>query len=273
MQTYEFFKAEIDKGIALLTFSRPKVNAFSYAVYQEMASLAGDLEVNSAVKVVVFTAPSDARAWIGGADLNDFLTLDHDSRLKRYEVVNAATRGFANFSRPVIGAINSHAVGAGMTFAASQCDIRVVSEDAFFSMPQIDRGLTAGGGAYFTRINMPAGKVREIIFTGRRFPATELKDTGLCDYLLPRDQVVPKSLEIAELIAAKSFTALQAVKRCANAVQDMTFADAMKFTQEEAARLTAGPDSKEGIKAFLEKRDPAYLSGSGDPSGKSVSQS
>ena len=270
MQTYEFFKADIDKGIALVTFSRPKVNALSYDAYVEMAAIAQELEHDAAVKVVVFTAPADARAWIGGADLHDFLVLDHDSRLKRYEVVNAATRSFSNFSRPVIGAINGHAVGAGMTFAATQCDIRVVSEEAFFSMPQIDRGLTAGGGAYFTRINMPAGKVRELIFTGRRFTAHELKDTGLCDYLLPRDAVVTKALEIAELIAAKSFSALQAVKKCANAVQDMNFADAMKFTQAETARLTAGPDSKEGIKAFLEKREPGYASGSGEPSFKNT---
>jgi enoyl-CoA hydratase/carnithine racemase len=134
-------------------------------------------------------------------------------------------------------------------------------------------GLTAGGGAYFTRLNMPVGKVREIIFTGRRFYAHELRDTGLCDYILPRDQVLGKSLEIAEVIAGKSFAALQAVKRCANAVLDLSFADAMKLTQEQTAHLTAGPDSKEGIKAFLEKRDPTYADGSGKPAFKTVSAS
>lgn len=256
--SYEFFRIEVDKGIAVVTFSRPPVNALSYGAYRELAAVGEALENDERVKVVVFTAPPDARAWIGGADLNDFLDLDYDSRLKRYEVVNAATKRFSTLSRPVIGAINSHGVGAGMTFAAAQCDIRVVSDEAFFSMPQVDRGLTAGGGVYYTRLNMPAGKVREIIFTGRRFYATELKDTGFCDYLLPRAQVLPKAMEIAELIAGKSLAALKAIKLCANAVQDLSYEDAMKLTQEQTARLTAGADAKEGIRAFLEKRQPTY---------------
>lgn len=272
MQAYDFFKTEIDKGIALVTFSRPKVNALSYAAYEEMAAVAQELESNAQVKVIVFTAPRDARAWIGGADLNDFRELNYASRMKRYETVNAATRSFSAFSRPVIGAINSHAVGAGMSFAATQCDIRVVSDEAFFSMPQIDRGLTAGGGAYFNRVNMPMGKVREVIFTGRRFSALELKEVGFCDYVLPRGEVVEKSLEIATLIAGKSFAALQAVKQCANAVVDMSFADAMEYTQERTAQLTDDADSKEGINAFLERRDPRYAEDSGKPAFNAASR-
>lgn len=256
-QGFEFFRIEVDRHVALVTFDRPPVNAFSYAVYEEMLRLVEHIEAYEDTRVVVFTAPAGARAWIGGADLKDFLDLTYESRLKRYELVNRATDRFFHLSRPVIAAINSHAIGAGMTFA-SQCDIRVASEAAFFSMPEVDRGLTSGGGAPFFRLNMPVGKIREIILTGRRFLAHELQDTGFFNYILPPADVLPKAMEIAAIIAGKSLPALQATKLCANAIENLSFAEGRALSQEYSARLTSGLDAKEGIRAFLEKRAPGY---------------
>jgi enoyl-CoA hydratase/carnithine racemase len=240
-----------------VTFDRPPVNAFSYAVYEQMERLAERLDGDVAIRVVVFGAPPGARAWIGGADLNDFVALDYDSRIERYRLVNRATDRIFALTKPVIAAMDSHAVGAGMTFA-SICDIRVAAENVFCSMPEIDRGLTSGGGAPFLRLGMPSGKVRELIFTGRRFLAPELHACGFIDHLTPPGGALAKAMEIARVVATKSLPALQGTKFCANAVESMDYREGRALSQEYSARLTAGLDAKEGIRAFLERRNPSY---------------
>jgi enoyl-CoA hydratase/carnithine racemase len=184
----KFFKLETDhRGITVVTFDRPPVNACSFEVYPEIRAWSEMIQATDETRVVVLTAPPGARAWCGGADVNDFLPLDYDSRLERFELVHANLPSLYNLDRPVIAAINSHAVGVGLVMTTF-CDIRVASEEAFFACPEIDRGVLPGGGGFFTRIGMPQGKVREMTFTGRRFMAEELRNTGLLDYIVPKDQ-------------------------------------------------------------------------------------
>src|SRR6185369_16406854 len=125
-----------------------------------------------------------------------------------------------NIDRPMIAAINGHAVGVGLSMAA-MCCMRVASSKAMFAKPEIDRGVVASGGIQLTRLAMPAAKVREMIYTGRRFSAEELRDTGFFNYIVEPDQVLPKAMEIAAQIAKKSLPALKANKICNNAVEGM----------------------------------------------------
>ncbi len=253
----EFFKLETDdRGITIVTFERPPVNAFSYQVYHEIIELADTIQATDETRVVVFTGSPKCRAWIGGADLHDFLPLDYDSRLKRHELVSQALGRFYNIDRPVIAAMNSHAVGVGVGIA-SLCDIRIISNEAFISKPEIDRGVVSNA-RNLTRAGMPVGKAREIGYTARRFMAEELREFGYFNYIVPKDQVMPKSLEIAEIIAKKSLPALKAHKILNNKCESMSREEAAKLSHEAAARLTAGRDSKEGIRAFLEKREALY---------------
>jgi enoyl-CoA hydratase/carnithine racemase len=254
----KFFKLETDSdGITTVTFDRPPVNAVSFEVYAEIKALADKIESTDETRVMVLTSAPDARAWCGGADLNDFLPLDFDSRLARYRLVEDCLPRLYNIDRPVIAALNMHAIGVGFVMATF-CDIRVASEEAFFAVPEIDRGVMAGGGGFFTRLNLPMGKVRELVFTGRRFTAKELGNSGIFDYIVPKKDVMPKAMEIARIIAKKSLPALKFNKRCMNLAETMPWQSAYSMTVPISAHLTAGPDSKEGIKAFLEKREPKY---------------
>lgn len=171
--------------------------------------------------------------------------------------MNEANDAFYMLSRPVIVAIGSHAIGAGMTFAAI-CDVRVAASGVYFSMPEIDRGTASGGGAAFTRLNMPVGKMRELLFTGSRFKTEELADTGFFNYIVPKSEVLDRSLELARLMAGKSLGAIRATKICCNAVERMAALEGRAFAQEYSAQLTSSPDGQEGILAFLEKRVPNY---------------
>ena len=190
--TLKYFKMATDSdGITVVTFDRPPVNAMSFDVYPELKVLADIVESSNEIRVVVITAPPDARAWCGGADLNDFLPLGFESRLERYRLVEDCLPRLYNMNRPVIAALNMHAIGVGFVMATF-CDIRVASQEAFFAVPEIDRGVMAAGGSFFTRINMPAGKVREMVLTGRRFTAEELRETGVFNYVVPKAEVMPK---------------------------------------------------------------------------------
>jgi enoyl-CoA hydratase/carnithine racemase len=254
----KFFKMETDAdGITVVTFDRPPVNAMSFETYPELKVLADIIESTDETRVVVITSPPDARAWCGGADLNDFMPLGFDSRLERYRMVEDCLPRLYNLNRPVIAALNMHAVGVGFVMATF-CDIRVASEEAFFAVPEIDRGVMAGGGGFFTRINMPMGKVRELVLTGRRFTAEELRDTGIFNYIVPKKVVMPKAMEVARIIAKKSLPALKFNKSCMNLAETMPWQSAYSMTVPISAHMTSGPDSKEGIKSFLEKREPDY---------------
>jgi enoyl-CoA hydratase/carnithine racemase len=164
---------------------------------------------------------------------------------------------FFNIDRPMIAAINKHVVGVGLVIA-SFCDIRVASEKALFAAPEIDRGVVAAGGGFFMRLNMPQGLIREMIYTGRRFTAEEMRPSGFLNYIVPEDQVMTKSMEIAQLIAQKSLPALKANKIAINEGENLSWEEAYHRTNKASAELTAGKDSKEGIRAFLEKRKPVY---------------
>lgn len=254
----KFFSLETDAdGVTVVTFDRPPVNAMSFEVYPELKVLRDIIESDDETRVVVLTSPPHARAWCGGADLNDFLPLGFESRLERYRLVEDCLPHLFNLNRPVIAALNMHAIGVGFVMATF-CDIRIASQEAFFAVPEIDRGVMAAGGSFFTRINMPMGKVREMVLTGRRFTAEELRETGLFNYVVPKDEVIPKAMEVARIIAKKSLPALKFNKMTMNLAETMPWQSAYSMTVPISAHLTAGSDSKEGIRAFLEKREASY---------------
>ncbi|MGH7267237.1 MAG: enoyl-CoA hydratase/isomerase family protein [Candidatus Rokuibacteriota bacterium] len=254
----EFFRVETDpRGITTVTFDRPPVNAVSFDVYPEIRQVSEAIEASDDTRVVVLTAPPNNRAWCGGADVRDFLPLDYETRMERYRLINDCMPRFYNLNRPVVGAINGHAVGVGLVLA-SFCDIRVAWSDAFFACPEIDRGVLAGGGAFLSRIGVPPGIIREMMYTGARFTAERLRHSGMFNYVVPREQVLPKALEVAEVIAKKSLPALKANKLCTNATESLSWEDGYKLTQEYSGKLTVTRDAKEGIRAFLEKREPKY---------------
>lgn len=254
----KYFTVRISEtGVTEVVFDRPPVNSLSYDTYREIRELAKSICADDDSRAIILTAPAGTRAWCGGADLNDFIPLDYDTRMRRYELVNECMTAFYEIDRPVIAAINGPAVGVGIVLATF-CDIRIASEASFFASPEIDRGILAGGGAFYARVGTPQGIIRELIYTGRRFTAREMMDAGFLNYVLPEDEVLPKAREVASLIARKSLPALKANKSANNAVEGLPWREAYKYTNPISADLTTSSDAKEGIKAFLDGRPAHY---------------
>ncbi|MGE0502039.1 MAG: enoyl-CoA hydratase/isomerase family protein [Rhizobiaceae bacterium] len=247
-----------DDGVALVTFSRPPVNAVSLSVYGDIGRLVATIENDASVRVVVLTAPDSAKAWCGGADLNDFVGMDTAKRKERYRFINEQVPGFYRLDRPVIAAINGAAIGIGMVLAGL-CDMRVAAADASFACPEIDYGLVGGGAGLFSWLKLPEAKVREILFSGRKFTARELETTGFFNYVVPRAEVLSKSLELARQIASKSLPSIRARKIASVGLEGRTWMDAYLDAQALSAELVSSKDSGEGVSAFLNHRKPKFV--------------
>jgi enoyl-CoA hydratase/carnithine racemase len=247
-----------DEGIATVLFDRPPVNAVSIAVYEALRELRERIEPDDSIRVVVLTAPEDARAWCGGADLNDFVGMDPPRRKKRYARINALLPHLRELDRPTIAAINAHAVGIGVVLAAL-CDLRIAADDATFSCREIDYGLVPGEGGLLASLRMPQGLVREMLLTARRFSAEEMRLGGYLNAVVPRSEVAAKVQELAAMMASKSLPSLRATKRTQVAIEGMPWEEAYLLAQEASAELTGGADAAEGVNAFLEGRAPRLV--------------
>ncbi|AZQ68327.1 enoyl-CoA hydratase/isomerase family protein [Silicimonas algicola] len=252
------FRIDIRGGYAIVTIDRPPVNAFSRETYSELNEVISFIEATPAIRAMVLACADDARAWIGGGDLHEFLTLtSEEARRDRHAFIEVVTDRLYHLSRPTIAAVSMPAPGGGMVLA-SFCDIIIAAEETFFSMPEVDRGLTGGAGSYLNRLNLPVPIIREIILTGRKFSAAELKEHGFVNYVLPKDAVLPKAIELAEIIARKSAATITAIKRGANNIDKVGWDQGRTDAHQASEQLVTGPDYKEAINAFLEKREPKF---------------
>lgn len=247
------FSLEVrDDGVAIATFSRPPVNAVSLSVYEDIGRFADHVAADDSIRVIVITAPDDARAWCGGADLHEFKGMTAEKRKERYHFINEQLPRFHRIDRPMIAAIRSATVGVGVMLAG-MCDLRVASEGARFTCPEVDYGLIGGSAGLFATLRMPEAKVREMLYTGRAFTARELESTGFFNYVVPAAAVLPIALDLAAQIARKSMPTLRARKLASLTWEGSEWMDAYLEAQEISSTLVESPESGAAVLAALER--------------------
>lgn len=237
-------------GIAVVTFSRPPVNAVSLRVYQELGDLCDAVAADDTIKALVMTAPPDARAWCGGADLHDFKGITKEQRAERYAFINHQLPRFHALDRPTIAAIEKPAIGVGMVLS-SLFDFRVASQDALFALPEIDFGLMSGCAGRFVALRLPEPKLREMLYTGRKFTARELEPTGFFNYVTAPGGALPRALALAEELAAKDSAAMRARKRDSLSLEGTGWFEAYLAAQAASARMVENPASRAGVENAL----------------------
>lgn len=247
------FSLEVrEDGVGIATFSRPPVNAVSLSVYEDIGRLADHIGSDKTVGVLIITAPDDARAWCGGADLNEFKGMTAERRKERYRFINEQLPRFHRIDRPMIAAINGATIGVGVMLAG-MCDMRVASENARFACPEVDYGLVGGSAGMFATLGVPEAKIREMVYTGRAFTARELESTGFFNYVLPPAAVLPIALDLATQIASKSMPILRARKLALQAWEGSKWMDAYLEAQETSSFLVERPESGAAVLAALER--------------------
>lgn len=240
-------------GVAVATFSRPPVNAFSIAEYRALGDLIAHIEGDEAIRVLVLAAPDDARAWCGGADLHDFEGITKAARAERYAFINSVLPRFHALDRPTIAAINKAAIGLGMVLA-SLCDFRIAASSASFAVPEINFGLLSGGAGRFAALRLPEPKLREMLYTGARFTAASLESTGFFNYVVEASDVLPRAIALAEQLAAKDPAAMRARKRDTLELEGSAWLAAYERSQRASGDLVENDASRSGVRDALKSR-------------------
>jgi enoyl-CoA hydratase len=160
--------------------------------------------------------------------------------------------------QPVIVGINGYALGGGVEFACA-CDIRIATESSSFSQPEIDIGVIPGwGGTQRLSRIVGIGKAKELIYTGKRIDAREAESIGLVNHVVPDDKITEAVSTLAMTLAGKSKMALFNAKRSINMLYETFLDHGLRFELERWSELFGTQDQKEGMKAFLEGRQPEF---------------
>jgi 2-(1,2-epoxy-1,2-dihydrophenyl)acetyl-CoA isomerase len=243
-------------GVAWIRLNRPQaMNAVNGELRQALAAAVREAERDAGVRCVVLTG--SGRAFCAGADVKEFGAREGavDAIRDEYERILTALR---TMPKPTIAALNGVAAGIGASIAMA-CDIRYAVPEAALVEAFVKIGLTADGGAtWFLPRFLGTGRALELIFTGDPLSADEAERHGLYNKVLAPEELGPAVRALAERLAAGPARALAAAKRSVNFALNSTFEEALDFEFLLQGVQMQGRDFREGVQAFIEKRQPNF---------------
>ena len=248
----------VESHVATVMLNRPEQrNPLSGTMLRDLASTFSWCKQEPEVRVVVLTGAGD-RAFCAGADLSSFdvATTDIDRHRSRELFVELFTL-MAGLGKPIVGRINGHALAGGLGLACS-CDLLVSTDTATFGTPEINVGIWPMMIQAILARNLPRKALLEMEMLGDRWTATQLQGFGVINRVVPRDQLDSAVKEITDKLAKKSPLAMRLGRDSFYRQQDMEFAAALAYLHSQFTLITLTDDSKEGIKAFFEKREPDF---------------
>jgi enoyl-CoA hydratase len=241
-------------GVLLVTIDRPPVNALSLALFGKLRDLFMTMGDRPEVRCVVLTGAG--KMFSAGADVKELSERTTGGQLARSVVSRACFDAIRRCSVPVVGAVNGAALGAGLVIA-SCCDIVIASEEASFSLPEVNVGVM-GGTRHAARI-LPDKLVRYLALTGRKIDArTLLAHGGLID-VVASQALLPAAFDVADEIVRKSPAAVRLMKESINLTEDMPVTEGYRVEQLFTTLASSMEESKEAARAFVEKRDPRWV--------------
>jgi enoyl-CoA hydratase len=253
--TAGLIKSELRGAVGLITLNRPDaLNALNHPLMDELEAVLDKWKDDNGVRVVVISGSE--RSFAAGADIKEMDNLSaadwaKDKHLGRWDKVG-------KFPKPVIAAVSGFALGGGCELAMA-CDMIVASESAQFGQPEIAIGVIPGAGGT-VRLTKALGRAAamELCLTGRRMPAREALERGLVTAVYPVESYLGEALKLAEKIAAMPPLAAKAAKAAILNACEEGLDRALHFERQVFYTLFDTQDQKEGMKAFVEKRKPAF---------------
>ena len=244
---------ERDGAVALVTLDRPPVNALSRALMEDLASAVGEAADPGVRAVVVTGAPHFA----AGADITEFLEV-FETGADPAEGLGDVFRSIERLAKPVIAAVRGFALGGGLELAMS-CDFRYLAEDALVGQPEIKLGIIPGAGGT-QRLPRIVGipRARDLVYGGRQVDATEALAIGLADRVLNADELLETAMEDARAWAEGPTAAIGLAKRAIDDGFGLPIDEALAVEQERFAESFATDDAREGVEAFLQKREADF---------------
>lgn len=253
---FQYITLEVRGGAAWITVNRPEVrNAMNNDCWAELSAHMDRVEADPGIKAAVITGAGD-RVFISGADVNSLREKTGPQNL--HSLSRAALQKIEDCSKPVVAAINGHAMGGGLEVALA-CDLRIAVPRAKFAFPEVNLGIMpgAGGTQRLARI-VGTGRAKEMILAGRTLTAAEAADMGLLMKVVEADQLTAEAEALTKALMAKAPLSLNLAKKLVNTALDVDRNSGLLLENLGFAVLLDTADKLEGIDAFLEKRTPEF---------------
>jgi enoyl-CoA hydratase len=253
--TYKNILVDQDGAIGIVTLNRPKVlNALSHDLMDELVTALEKFDNDDKIRVIILTGSE--RAFAAGADIGEMsdettISIMQKDRFATWDKVR-------KIKKPIIAAVSGYALGGGCELMMT-CDIIIASETAQIGQPEINIGVIpgAGGTQRLTRV-VGKHKAMEMILTGRPINAQEAYHYGLVVKVVPVELYLDEAKSLAKEIAKKSPVALKLAKEAVLKTFDSSISEGLEFERKNFYMLFSSEDQKEGMKAFLEKRQPTF---------------
>ncbi len=254
----QYVKISIEDRAALLTLDYPPMNVLNTATVTELDGALDELLANDEVKAIVITGGGQY-AFIAGADINQILNIkDGQEARELVKMGQTLLNKIEAAPKPIIAAINGYALGGGLELAMA-CHIRICNNRAQLGQPEINLGIIPGfGGTQRLPRIVGKGRALEMILTGARISGAEAANIGLVNKAVPAGEVVRTAMGLAKKMASLSRSSLAAALVAVNEGMKVSLAEGLDMEADQFASLMETEDAKEGLKAFLEKRQPKF---------------
>lgn len=245
----EFVRLEVIDRVAILHLDRPKMNALSRAMQDEIGSVAAQVAADSEIRALVIYGGE--KSFAAGADIKEMVLWDNAEAVAQSGPLQAGFTAIAELSIPTIAAITGYALGGGCELALC-CDLRIAADDATLGQPEILLGLIpgAGGSQRLARLIGPS-RAKDLIFTGRFVPATEALSLGLVNEVVAADQVFTRALELAKSLARGPRIAMAEAKRVIEQGLDTDLDSGLALERDAFAGLFGTNDQISGMNSFI----------------------
>ncbi|HEY2553905.1 MAG TPA: enoyl-CoA hydratase-related protein [Candidatus Cybelea sp.] len=255
----ESIRLVVSRGIARVTLARPEVrNAFNAEVIEQLHDAFTRITAADDVRAVVLEG--EGKVFCGGADINWMrasLDLSVDANIADAQRMSDMFRAIDNCSKPVIGQIHGAALGGGAGLAAV-CDIVIASDDAVFGFTEVKLGIIPAVISPFVIAKIGVSHARALFLTGQKFDAAAAMHVGLVHKIVPPVELGAAVEYCLEEIFTAGPAAVSAAKLLVRRVIDSSYDDTRAITAQAIARQRAGAEGQEGLRAFLERRLPAF---------------
>jgi enoyl-CoA hydratase len=253
----EVFKVEVKDLVGVITLNSPPANALSSKVLKELSSVLDQLEQTEEVRVILIHG--EGRFFSAGADIKEFTSVpDGEAFEKLASYGQELFERMEGFRKPIIAAIHGAALGGGLELAMG-CHIRLVTEKAKLGLPELQLGLIPGfaGTQRLTRL-VGAPKAAEMLLTSEPISGADAVNLGLANRVVPEESLIEESLKLAKKIAKKSPVSVKSTLQLLNFSKSDRFYEGVKLEAKLFGEAFSSEDGKEGITAFVEKREPVF---------------
>jgi len=252
---YETLIVEREEGVAIVTLNRPPANAINHTLVMELGQVLDELESDAIVGAIVLTGAGD-RIFCGGADLGEGFS--GGALEKHIKQGQDLTRRMEQFPKPIIAALNGHAMGGGCELALA-CHLRIMKETARLGQTESNLGIIPGfGGSQRLPRLIGRTKATEYLLLGTQIPAAEALALGVVNRLSKEGETLNDAKALACRLAKRAPIANRLILRVVDAGLNTTIDDGLAMERKAFVDVVRTEDALEGIQAFFQKREPEF---------------